>query len=684
MIFSRKRKQKAQAASPAQVPSKHTVTITVAAFLVAASPHLLAMPVLLAISVIMVGLWRVASAWQNWRAPHWSIRIALTFAALGAVILTYGMLWGRRAATAMLCLMIAAKLMEMFRTRDARQVAALAFFLVAAQFLFSQQLNLLQYLLITCWLATTAMYKAQRDDDRPLSEADNVGQIRPHIRQNWLRELRGGLLLAVLAIPFALVLSILFPRLASPLWGMPENGLDGRTGLAEEMSPGSIASLYIDDSPAFRVQFDGERPSQENLYWRGPVLWRFDGTTWHRLYFSNRAPERSPSDDNPPWRYRVQLEPNERNWMFTLDYPVRWTEEAELTADFQLVRKRPVTRLISYDVISQPNFIDSPELLLTLREIALRLPEDQNPRTAARAAEFRQQYPDDRELINAVLRWFNEDEFFYSLETTPLGRHGADEFLFDLKSGYCEYYASAFAILMRAAGIPARIVTGYQGGFWQQSSEYLLVRQSDAHAWVEVWLPGTGWTRVDPTAAVSPSRILENARSALNEPLTWLDAAWINRLRNEYDRLQHYWNQWVIDFNADRQQRFLSRIGLDQLSTPMMALLIVFLAMLTIAPIAFLLRGLGQARLRLSEAERLWRRISGRLKRHRLTPQIGETALEFAQRCSSELKNGDELIQAAQLFYRLHYAAPDTNQANVLQKLKESAKNWGPIIELQN
>lgn len=665
-------------------PSQRTVTITVLAFLFAASPHLLAMPIWLATGILMAGLWRIASAWLNWRPPHWSIRIVLTLVALAMVVVAFGTLWGRRAATALLCVMMAAKLMEMFKTRDARQIAALSFFLIGAQFLFGQQLSLFAYLLIACWLATSAMVYIQRDEDRPTPTTSTKTANETTIRTSgsiiggWARELKSGLVLMLLAIPFALVLFALFPRLASPLWGLPEDALDGRTGLSEEMSPGSIASLFADDSPAFRVQFERARPSQQDLYWRGPVLWRFDGNTWRRLFFSNREPEHTPPRENPALQYTVQLEPNERRWMFTLDYPVAWTDEARLTADFQLIRQRPVTRLISYDVASQPDFVDSPELMRTLRQVALSLPEDQNPRTRARAAEFRQQYPDDRELINAVLRWFNEDEFFYSLETAPLGWHGADEFLFDLKTGYCEYYASAFAILMRAAGIPARIVTGYQGGFWQQSSQYLLVRQSDAHAWVEVWLPETGWTRIDPTAAVSPSRIIENARSALNEPLGWFESAWAMRLRNEYDRLQHYWNQWVLGFNAGRQQQFLSRIGLGNISTPMMALLIACLAIITIAPIAFLLRGLGQGRLRITPAERAWKRIGRRLKKNRLKPHAGETALEFAHRSSVHLNNGDELIEVAHLFYELHYAPPRADDEHRLSKLQKLAKIWRP------
>ncbi|MEM1081379.1 MAG: DUF3488 and transglutaminase-like domain-containing protein, partial [Pseudomonadota bacterium] len=521
------------------LPSPISVTLTVAAFVVAAAPHLLSMPGWLALISLLPCIWRVAAAWLNGPPPHWMLRTVITFAALAAVVVAYGGLWGRRAATALLCVMIAVKLTEMFRTRDARQIAALGFFLVAAQFLFGQQINLLPYLFIACALATSALLSIQRDDDRRRHPAVDIGQPErsSEPRAYLITQLKHGWLLLALSIPFALVLFTLFPRLASPLWGIPDNALDGRTGLSDEMSPGSISSLFIDDRPAFRVEFDSDPPTQSELYWRGPVLWRLDGTRWRALSSTPTSAVRTPDRGENRWEYTVQLEPSERRWLFSLDYPINWTEDALLSLDYQLIRKRPVTRLISYEVISQPQFVDAPTLEPNLRAIALTLPDGQNPRTRALADEYRIRYPNDRELINAVLRWFNEDEFFYSLETLPLGWNGADEFLFDLRTGYCEYYASSFAILMRAAGIPTRIVTGYQGGYWQSASDYLLVRQSDAHAWTEVWLDDTGWTRVDPTAAVSPTRILENARAALNQPLGWLDGAWVQRMRNQYDRV---------------------------------------------------------------------------------------------------------------------------------------------------
>ncbi|MEO2003453.1 MAG: transglutaminase-like domain-containing protein [Candidatus Poribacteria bacterium] len=230
---------------------------------------------------------------------------------------------------------------------------------------------------------------------------------------------------------------------------------------------------------------------------------------------------------------------------------------------------------------------------------------------------------DDAALIDEVLRWFNEGPFYYSLDTAPLGRHGADEFLFDLRTGYCEYYASAFAVLMRHAGIPTRVVTGYQGGYWQASDEYLLVRNSDAHAWNEVWLEGRGWTRVDPTSAVSPTRILDGARSALPGAGGWMNADWAFQLRNQYDRLQNLWNRWVLGFDAERQESMLRRLGLQSLGLAGQAALMVA-AVLLLAPLAWWLRGLLAGTRRTHDPLlRAWRRVERRLGRGRCKLEWG-------------------------------------------------------------
>jgi len=652
--------------------STSTVVLVVAAFLVAALPHLAAMPVWLALMIIGAALWRALIALRDLRQPGWLLRSVLTFGGLAVVIMHYGTFWGRRAATVLLCVMVAAKLSEMFRQRDARVVATLGYFLIATQFLFSQQLLLFGYLLAGCSLITAALVRIQRDADaidRPPDPPRRGGPALAGLT-------RDGLLLMVLAIPFALVMFALFPRLGSPLWGMPENALDGRTGLSDEMSPGTIANLYADDSPAFRVEFDTPLPPRSELYWRGPVLWRFDGRTWSRLFYSNRRPDRVPRPGPGAHRYTVQLEPSERRWLFALDYPVRWSPNASLSADFELVRDRPVTSLLSYEVISQPNLPDTPELRGTLRRIALHLPEGSNPRTRQLAAQLRQRYPDDRALIEHVLDWFGREEFFYSLETAPLGRHGADEFLFDLRVGYCEYYASAFVVLMRAAGIPSRIVTGYQGGLWQPGDDYLLVRQSDAHAWAEVWLQGRGWTRVDPTAAVSPSRIEQGARSALAGASDWPGAEWLYALRNQYDRLQNLWNKWVLGFDAQRQRNLLDRIGLADLSAAARAAVLVALAGLALVPLVLLIPVLARVGRRTGRLDRAWGRLRARLQRAGLQPRPGETALELASRAAVALSNADELLTLATKYSALKYGP--VSATGDIERFDAECAAWRP------
>jgi len=647
-----------------QALARDTVLLVVAAFIFASLPHLIAMPVWLALIIVGGGIWRVVLSERIVVRPHWLLRAALTFGALALVVLHYGAFWGRRAATVMLCLMIAAKLTEMDRLRDARVVAALGYFLIATQFLFSQELLLFGYLLIGVALCTAALARVQRDAEG--AGPAGVEAIRPPLEH--------GARLLLFALPFALVMFMLFPRLSSPLWGVPEQALDGKTGLADSMSPGAIANLFIDDSPAFRVQFQGAPPPAAERYWRGPVLWNFDGRTWRRMRGSERRERQIPRAGPNALAYSVQLEPNERRWLFTLDYPAAWPDDATLHADFELIRDRPVTSVIAYEVVSQPDFVDSPALPEHLRRAALALPVDSNPRTRALAAQLRRQHPDDQELVQAVLDWFNTDEFYYNLQTAPLGRNGADEFLFDLKVGYCEYYASAFAILMRATGIPTRVVTGYQGGFWQSNGGYLLVRQSDAHAWTEVWLPGRGWVRVDPTAAVSPERIVDGARAALPAARGWMDADWLYALRNQYDRLRHFWNDWILGFNAERQTRLLDRLGLGGLPLASYAVVVIVLALLVLVPLLWLWRNSGENRP--DRLEQSWRRLLRRLRRKKIDVSGNQTPREISAHLAVLLDNGNEFASLVEDYQKLRYGPAPT--AENIADLRRRMRIWTP------
>ena len=620
--------------------------------LVAALPHLAAMPLWLGAIILTVAGWRLAAARYGWQAPPGWLRIILTLALVGLVLFAFGAFWGRRTAAILLCVMLAAKMLELFRIRDLRMVASVCFFLIATQFLFNERLFYLVYLAAGAVVAVIALLQIQRyEDDMRCNRP-----VRGPAHRSLMRQ---GAMMVLAALPVALVLFMLFPRLAQPLWGIPEQVMDGRTGLSDSMSPGSIANLFLDDSPAFRAEFDDNPPDPQDRYWRGPVMWHFDGNTWRPSQFTSRQPAVPPGDGDLTLQYRIQLEPHEQRWLFALDYPVEAPHDARIAMDYQVISQRPVTTLTQYEMTSNPDFVDMPELPHSLHRQALALPDGRNPRTLELAGELRDQYPDDSELIVEVLRWFNEEEFFYSLETTPTGRHGADEFLFDLRVGYCEHYASAFAILMRAAGIPTRVVTGYQGGFWQPNGRYLLIRQSDAHAWTEVWLEDRGWTRVDPTAAVSPDRIAEGSRSAISESRYLLDTDWLITMRNRFDRYQHLWNRWILGFDADRQQRMLKRLGMSEASPTAIGIMMVLALAIVISIITAVL--LGKPWRHRDPVVRAWLRLERQLERAGLKRLPGETPLELLARASRSVSDAASAINELARLYGPARYGPDAD-----------------------
>jgi len=373
------------------------------------------------------------------------------------------------------------------------------------------------------------------------------------------------------------------------------------------------------------------------------------------------------------------MEPHERRWLFTLDHPISGPDEASLTAHRELLARNPVTTLTQFNAVSRTGPLSRFDLSAFSRRLHLDLSPDRNPRTRDFAEQLRQRYPDDVALVSAVLEWLNEEAFYYSLQAPPLGRDFADEFLFDLRTGYCEYYASAFAVLMRAAGIPARVVVGYQGGHWQAGGDYLLVRQSDAHAWNEVWIEGTGWVRVDPTASVAPSRVNQGALRAFGEPRHVLDLAWLRDLRNRYDRLQHAWNRWILGFDAARQQRLLERLGMPDAGYGTLAALMIAALALIIAPIALALRRRGRRRPR-GPAEAAWSRLLARLARRGLRSRPGETPLEFCSRVSSRLRpptDGPGLVDLGTTYSAVHYGPAS---ASDIERFVQRARAFRPRL----
>jgi transglutaminase-like putative cysteine protease len=442
------------------------------------------------------------------------------------------------------------------------------------------------YMLGTVWLITATM----------------IGfQFRSLPAKSYRYQLRNAGLMLLQAVPLMLVLFVLFPRVQGPLWGMPQDVAAGITGLSDEMSPGSVSSMIASDAVAFRVNFKNQIPPTDRLYWRGPVMWDFDGYTWRASRGINSLP-RSYEPIGNPVEYTVTVEPHGKRWLFALDLPASAPPHDVMTGDYQLLSPTRIVTRTRYDMASYLDFRDNVELKPYDLRRALRLPPGSNPRTAALARDMRKAAQDDQDYINAVLRMFRIQNFFYTTLPPRLGTNPVDEFLFTTRAGFCEHYASSFVVLMRAAGIPARVVTGYQGGELNYIGNYLIVRQADAHAWAEVWLGDKGWLRVDPTAAVSPARIEEGIAAALpqGEPLPLLlqdKYAWLQRARLTWDSAANSWNQLVLGYTSDRQQQLLRRAGIDDATwEKLAAIMFTITGVVMLLVSALILRQLRTAR----------------------------------------------------------------------------------------
>lgn len=586
------------------------------------APHLTRMPEwVAAFFVLMVG-WRGWVALTARRFPARWVILLLTVGAVAGTFVQFGRLFGRDAGTALLVLMAALKLVEMRTSREVLLSIHLGFVLVMTNFLYSQTIPMGLYMLACVWLFVATLVGYQR----------GAGGRAPTVAE---RLVPAGRLLAQ-AVPLMLVLFFLFPRVAGPLWALPQDARAGVSGLSDTMTPGNISKLIQSEATAFRVEFEGEVPSYQGLYFRGPVLWAFDGRSWRMSEFSPAASIDYPKAERPV-KYAVTLEPHGKHWLFALDVPGSLPPGVGLRHDLQLRSVRPVDARVRYEMTSYLDYRFGEKLPQGFREYALRFDERQNPRTIALGRQWAAENPDPRRVIGRALQHFNA-QFTYTLEPPLLeSADPYDEFLFDKKRGFCEHYAGAFALLMRAAGIPSRVVTGYQGGEVNPLNRELIVRQADAHAWVEVWLEGEGWVRIDPTSAVSPLRIDGGINAALGPIGVIPSLIAADRLgvlasvRFAWDALNSQWNQWVLGYNMDRQRQFLSRLGIDAFDWMNLATWLAALAFVVagLVSLALVIRDLPR---REPPAVRAWRRYGEKLAKAGLARRPHEGPLDYLAR----------------------------------------------------
>jgi len=610
-------------------------------------------------------LWRAVIWWRRTALPSRWLLVLLVFGGVVGIVLQFQTMFGRDPGVAMLVMLFSLKLLELRTLRDGFAAALLSYFLILTQFFYAQSIA-------NAGLAVAGV---------ALTGAALV--ILNHQAQSAQSALRLSGLMLLQSLPFMLVLFVLFPRVQGPLWGLPLDAYGASTGLSDSMTPGSISQLGLSDAIAFRAKFsgayEGKAPPQTSLYWRGPVLTQFDGRTWRvgRLFVRSQLPYENRGG---AVAYSVTLEPHNKPWLFALELPGTIPAEASIAHDYQLMAKTPVRSRIRYDMRSYLETTPGEDESGSVLREALLLPERSNPRARALAQSWRSELGgNDQAIVRRMLEYYRSLIFVYTLSPPILGEDSLDEFLFETKRGFCEHFAAGFVFMMRAAGIPARVVTGYQGGEVNPIDGTLIVRQSDAHAWAEIWLKERGWVRVDPTAAIAPSRIESNLAVALpagdvRPLLTRPEFVWLLHVRYRWDALANIWNQWVLGYNPKRQRDLLASWGMRSPDWQQMTVVLSVLCgtLLLVYSLWAILQ-----RQPVAPALLAWNKLSKMLARRGLAREPWEGPHDYARRIAnslslSEKPYAEEVATIADIYAHMRYAQHSPQQAAGMLRELES------------
>ena len=614
----------------------------IGSLLIVIAPHTLRAPWWLTVLTLCLFGWRLYCTLNRAPLPSRWLVIGIAAVAMLGIWIEYRTLFGRQPGIILLMLFAGLKLLETRSHRDAAVAAFLGYFLIITNFLYTQSM-------LTAIVMCGALYTIT---------ATLIGFSAPQrpARAN----LRTAALLLAHAVPAALALFFLFPRVQGPLWGLPQDAYSGLTGLSDSMSPGNLSQLAQSDAIAFRAEFEGDTPPQPLRYWRGPVMWDFDGRSWSTgpTLLADFTPLEG---GRGRYRYGVVLEAHNRNWLFALETAATLPERARYTADGQLLARSPVRARMRYDLVSviAPAGPGSDEEPAALRR-ALRTPPGFNARTVALAEKLRAASGSDAEVVTRAIALLREGGYVYTLEPPLLGADSVDEFLFDTRAGFCEHFSSAFVFMMRAAGVPARVVTGYQGGELNPVDQIITVRQSDAHAWAEVFLRGRGWVRVDPTAAAVPGRIQSGLARVLpaGEPLPLMmrpQLEWLRNMRFQWDALAHKWNVWVLGYNPERQRDLMLLLGIrDADWRSLTATLFTILGVMTLVLLAWSLRQL----VRPDPVQRAWSAFCRKLAARGVERVPHEGPRDYSVRAARALPGSRRaILRIAWLYIGLRYGS---------------------------
>lgn len=623
-------------------------------------PQSIRMPAWLSVVALACVGWRMLIFSGRLDYPGKPMRIAVViFTLMISISQMRNLGVGLESASSLLTLGFVFKLIEMRYKRDIYVVICLSFLMCMVAFLYSQSVIVTVYIALCVLVIIGAMV------------ALNRSTLQSDHRTTWRMALRMG----VQAIPLTIILFLVFPRIA-PLWAVPVQTSAGQTGVSDEMSPGDLSALGRSNALAFRVQFEnGPPPLHEQLYWRGLVLENFDGESWTRRRgrsaYSGAA---EYANFQFTWRDRVRLggepltynviqEPTQQPWIYGLHLAEPLSRNIYQSRNFEAFNNGLIAKRISYDMQSYMNSQTDILLLDSARRRNVDIPAQGNERSREFAQQLRNSVNSDRDYVYAVLRHFQENPFYYTLNPELLGENRIDDFLFNTRQGFCEHYASTFAFLMRAAGVPTRVVVGYQGAEYNRFEDYMMVYQYNAHAWNEVWLEGEGWVRFDPTGAVSPARINLGFEAALQDDPGFLDESllaavgrfnWVNTLRLRLDAIEYEWNRRVVNYDEEVQFELFERL-FGEVTQQKAVILLIVLASIVIVGVGFTIIRI-EPRRQQDPVVRLYNRLSDELAKHDLARRKGEGPLSYRDRViASKPELAEAMTELTELYVQISY-----------------------------
>lgn len=679
-----------------QIPRNSLVWLLASMF-AAIVPHAARLPLWLLLVCLLCGLWRLMIYRGRWALPGMFVRVVLVLSGFAAVFGHYGTLLGPEAGSALLVLGFCFKLMETHQPRDAFIVVVLGYFVVATSFFFDQSLLSAAYMGLVCIMITSALLGL------------NQSLLHTHPRRTLMISLR----LLGQSVPLMLVLFVLVPRIG-PVWSLDLGSGNARTGLSDQITPGDIANLSRSDARAFRVSFDqtSSVPPPSQRYWRALVLSHYDGRTWSRgglnmdaepmVHWGTGAPSWQPllaSDNSVPanYRYQITMEPTGQRWLFALAGGRSSDVGIGRSRDHRLLSRAKIAQPFSYRVQSPTvAALDQQGLPDWLRRINLQLPAAGDPETRLLATQLRAEVEAlfgggvtevgssevNQHYIDKVLAFFAQQQFRYTLQPPRLSGDRIDQFLLQSRGGFCSHYAGAFVYLMRAAGLPARIVAGYQGGEINPLGGYLAVHQFDAHAWAEVWLEGRGWVRFDPTAQVSPERVEQGIEQALVEegsfldnsplsPLRYRHLAWLTQLRLSWDYLNFSWHRWVLGYDAKAQQQLLMR-WLGKADFRQLGLLLLLTVSMLLAGLAFWLLYRGRNVYQRDPVLRSYHRLCHKMSRRGVAVVPAESPSSYLLRLQQRFPEQEGLLQKVErLLVTLLYQTDTASRSTQVKQLRQ-------------